>query len=40
MWKKIYNIPYVESIIGSLKLIIYTIIVVSIGILLKIFEEK
>ena len=40
MWKKIYKIPYVESIIGGLKLILYAIIVVGIGILFKVFERK
>lgn len=40
MWKKFYKIPYVESIVGSLKLILYAVIVVGIGILFKVFEKK
>lgn len=40
MWKKIYKIPYAESIVGGLKLILYTIIVIGIGILFKVFERK
>ena len=39
MWKKIYKIPYFESIIGFVKLILYTLIIVGIGITLKIFEK-
>lgn len=40
MRKKIYKIPYAESIIGFLKLILYAIAIVSFGLLLKIFEKK